>query len=236
MNYRRLLRTIQISILAALITFSFTAESLIIEESTIYGYNSTRLLWNQARSRKLVTLTIDDAPNRHTDEILAILGRYRVRATFFLIGDHVTRYPEIAKRIVQSGHEIGNHSYSHDYSNENTLEELKEDIRKAEKVIVETVGRIPLYFRPPGGLVNEKIKKACGNMGYSILLWDVDSRDWNLRDEDAQIVKNVMDQVRPGSVILLHSLPQTVKVLPTIIIRLLEEGYTIVPASHLFMY
>jgi len=236
-KYRYSWPTIQLGIiLFALLSFTFSAEGLIVEESIIYGYNSTRLLWNQARSRRVVAFTIDDAPNRYTDDILAVLGRYRVRATFFLIGSHVTRYPEIARRIVQAGHEIGNHSYFHDYTNNTSLEELEEDIRKAERAIVETVGKVPVYFRPPGGLINERIKKACGNLGYGILLWDVDSRDWDLREKEIQIVNNVVNQVRPGSVILLHSLPQTAKALPAIIIRLQDAGYTIVPATHLFQH
>ncbi|HSV32415.1 MAG TPA: polysaccharide deacetylase family protein [Atribacteraceae bacterium] len=210
--------------------------ALVVDESKVYGYNRTRLIWNQARSRKMVTLTFDDGPNRQTDEILRILDRYRVRATFFLIGSQVSRHASLVSRIVQAGHDLGNHTYLHLCVSGATLEELERDIERAEKAIVNVSGRIPLYFRPPGGVITETVKEASGRRGYSIMLWDVDSRDWALRGESAVIVENVLQQTRPGSVILLHDLPQTVEALPLIIEGLLNQGYSIVPASELFRY
>lgn len=210
--------------------------AMLVEDGKIYGYNSTRLIWSQARSRQKVALTFDDGPNRSTEDVLRILDRYRIRATFFLIGSQVNRHSDMVARMVRAGHEVGNHTFAHSYTSETTVEEMERDIYLAEKAIVEASGRLPLYFRPPGGVVNDRVKKASGRMGYSIMLWDVDSRDWALRGESSRIVENVLQQVRPGSVILLHDLPQTVEALPAIIEGLHNLGYTIVPASELFRY
>ena len=94
-------------------------------------------------------------------------------------------------------------------------------------------GQMPLYLRPPGGLIDENIKKACGMSGYGIVLWTVDSRDWFHTNNRQAILDNVLNNVKSGSIILLHSLFQTVDVLPEIIETLQKRGYQIGPVSSI---
>ncbi|MGQ9472660.1 MAG: polysaccharide deacetylase family protein [Candidatus Caldatribacteriaceae bacterium] len=193
--------------------------------------NLVRSLGGNREAPAKVALTFDDAPNVHTGEILRVLRDEKVKATFFLIGSQVKRYPEVAKRIVQQSHEVGNHSYAHRIDDNFTLEEILQDLRQAENVIRDVTGCLPSYFRPPRGFTNGKIKEACGLLGYSIILWWVDSKDWQL--EESEILGEVVTHLRPGSVILFHSLPQTAQVLPQVIKALREKGYALVTVSEL---
>lgn len=220
------------SLLLLLVAFLFLGRSEAIEiREDVFGFNRVRSLGGNQEAKRMIALTFDDAPNGYTKEILQVLKEKKVKATFFLIGSQVKKYPQVAREIVKQGHEIGNHSYSHRIDESFTLEEILEDLRKAEKVITETTGVIPAYFRPPRGFTNGKIREACGLMGYSIVMWWVDSRDWELEDE--AIVEGIRSHLRPGGIILFHSLLQTVRVLPQVIEELEEKGYTLVTVSGL---
>jgi len=199
-------------IFSLMFIFGKLAWGLQLNGDQVYGYNCVRLLSNNYRVGKKVALTFDDVPNIYTQKILKILRNYNVKATFFMVGYQVKNSPELAREIVNCGHEIGNHSYSHRW---------------------ETTGHMPVYLRPPGGLIDENVKKACGLSGYGIVLWTVDSKDWFHTDNRQAILNNVLDNVKPGSIILLHSLAQTVDVLPEIIETLQERGYQIGTVSSI---
>ncbi|QPM68296.1 Peptidoglycan-N-acetylglucosamine deacetylase [Atribacter laminatus] len=216
-----------------IVIFVEIAWGLRLNDDQVYGYNCVRLLSSNYRIGKKVALTFDDVPNMYTQKILKILRNYRIKATFFMVGYQVNNNPDLAREIVNHGHEIGNHSYTHRWSGGKSVDELLEDIDKAEKCIVETTGQIPLYLRPPGGLIDENIKKACGMSGYGIVLWTVDSRDWFHTDNRQAILDNVLNNAKSGSIILLHSLSKTVDVLPEIIETLHKRGYQIEPVSNL---
>lgn len=209
------------------------AQSIEMEES-IFGLNSVRSLGGNHKVKKEVALTFDDAPSPFTKAVLEILDDYKISATFFLVGSQVEKSPEIARQIVAAGHEIGNHSFSHRWSSDDSVEALIEDIKRAEEAIYRATGQMPLYFRPPGGMVNDKVKKACGQTGYSILLWWVDSRDWLLNEEE--ILETVKKEVKDGAIILFHNLTTTVKVLPQVIEDLKRAGYEFVTVSQLLRY
>ncbi|MEN3188792.1 MAG: polysaccharide deacetylase family protein [Atribacterota bacterium] len=193
--------------------------------------NQVRYLGGNQEARDKVALTFDDAPNGATKEILGILKEQKVRATFFLIGSQVKKYPDIAQAIVRGGHEIGNHSYSHRLDESFTLEDILDDLKRAEDIIRDVTGSLPAYFRPPRGFTNGEIKEACGRMGYTIVMWWVDSRDWQLGGQE--ILDRVYSHLRPGGIVLLHSVPQTVRILPQMIQGLKERGYTLVTVSEL---
>ncbi len=218
-----------------LLIFFSGKEGIGIEvEDEVFGFNSVYSLGGSSRVEKEVALTFDDAPSTFTGEVLEILANYEVPATFFLVGSQVEKYPQIARQIVAAGHEIGNHSFSHCWSQDDTVEVLVEDIERAEKVIYQVTGQIPLYFRPPGGMVNEVVKEACGRTGYSIVLWWVDSRDWLLTEEE--ILEKTKKEAKDGAIILFHNLPVTVKVLPRVIEYLRGEGYELVTVSQLLKH
>jgi len=217
------------------LTFFLQEEAISIEtEEDIFGLNLVRSLGGNSQVRREVALTFDDAPSPFTKEVLKILDNYGVSATFFLVGSQVEKSPEVARQIVAAGHEIGNHSFSHCWSSDDSVETLVEDIKRAEEAIYRATGQVPLYFRPPGGMVNDKVKEACGQTGYGILLWWVDSRDWLLTEEE--ILEKVKKEVKDGAIILFHNLATTVEVLPQVIEDLRREGYKFVTISQLLRY
>ena len=159
---RKLKILVWISCLILLILF-LQEEAISIEtEEDIFGLNLVRSLGGNSQVRKEVALTFDDAPSPFTKEVLKILDNYGVSATFFLVGSQVEKSPEVARQIVAAGHEIGNHSFSHCWSSDDSVETLVEDIKRAEEAIYRATGQVPLYFRPPGGMVNDKVKKPVG--------------------------------------------------------------------------
>ena len=219
-------------LLLMMVPLLFLGRSGAIEiKEEVFGLNRVRSLGGNREARNRVALTFDDAPNGYTGEILQILKEKKVKATFFLIGSQVKKYPEVAREIVRQGHEVGNHSYSHRIDESFTLEEILEDFARAEKIIRETTGCLPIYFRPPRGFTNGKIREACGIMGYSIIMWWVDSRDWELEDE--AILEGLRSHIRPGGIVLFHSLPRTVRILPQVIDELKEQGFRPVTVSDL---
>lgn len=198
----------------------------------VFGGNEVRVFRGGKSTGKLLALTFDDAPNPYTRELLRVLAEEEVRATFFLIGSQVERYPKVAKEIVSYGHEIGNHSYSHRIDESFSLEAILEDILKAEQVIQEVTNHIPIYFRPPRGFINGKIREACGILGYTIVMWDFDSEDWKLEEE--ALVEKIFNQEYFSGILLFHSVPQTVRILPQVIHELHTRGYQLVTVSTLF--
>ncbi|NLY06463.1 polysaccharide deacetylase family protein [Candidatus Sordicultor fermentans] len=231
---RKLKILVWISCLILLILFLQEEVISIETEEDIFGLNLVRSLGGNSQVRKEVALTFDDAPSPFTKEVLKILDNYGVSATFFLVGSQVEKSPEVARQIVAAGHEIGNHSFSHCWSSDDSVETLVEDIKRAEEAIYRATGQVPLYFRPPGGMVNDKVKEACGQTGYSILLWWVDSQDWLLTEEE--ILEKVKKEVKDGAIILFHNLATTVEVLPQVIEDLRREGYKFVTISQLLRY
>lgn len=219
-------------VLATVLLFLRGAEAIEVQGERVFGLNALRLVRENIRAGKRIALTFDDAPNGYTREILAVLERFKIRATFFLVGSQVLRHPGLVRLIVAAGHEIGNHSFSHALTKECLEKEIREDIERAERAILEVTGQLPLYFRPPGGLVTQDVQRACGALGYTLVLWSVDSGDWKAKDEE-EVVVSVLQRVHPGAIVLFHPLPCTVRALPQVLQALEEKGYEIVPLSLL---
>lgn len=168
-----------------------------------------------------------------TPQILEILDRYQVRTTFFLVDFWMEKYPEVTKKIAAAGHEIGNHSATHPHMSTLSPEEIRAELTRTNKRIKELTGQDPLLFRPPFGDYNNTLIKTVEELGMFTIQWDVDSLDW--QDLSAEeITRRVLDQVRPGSIVLFHNNAlHTPEALPTIIEKLQAEGYQIVPVSEL---
>jgi peptidoglycan-N-acetylglucosamine deacetylase len=183
-----------------------------------------------------VALTFDDGPNPgYTEPVLAILQRYRVRATFFLVGREVARHPALAQQIVQAGHVIGNHTHNHRtaYS---SPEAARAEIEAAAKAMLEATGQETRLFRPPGGRLNNGLADFALAQGYTVVSWSVQSNDWNQNTAKA-IEQNVLESVQPGAIILLHDgggdRSQTVAALPAIIEGLQTRGYSFRTVSEM---
>lgn len=188
---------------------------------------------------KKVALTFDDGPDRHfTPQILDILKKYNVKATFFVIGINAEKYPEVLKRISDEGHIIGNHSWDHKDFTKLTPEERYDEIHKTELLIDRQLGSHRAMFRMPSGAFNDDVVKDIAALGYYNIYWSVDTEDWSGISASA-IKKNIKDELRPGAIVLMHSSGQskaisnTVKVLPEVIEMLQKSGYKLVTVPEL---
>ncbi len=188
-------------------------------------------------AEKRIALSFDDGPLAgKTDKILDVLDKYGVKATFFMVGSQANYCSETAIRVVEEGHEIGNHTNNHKSLAALSERELDDEISHAEKAIYNACGYIPSLFRPPEGVCTEKISKAAKYRGYSIIMWSVDTLDW--QGKSAKVIsENVLANVKPGAVILMHdgifSKSHTAESLDIIIPALQAEGYTFVTVGEL---
>ena len=187
---------------------------------------------------KIIALTFDDGPHpRYTDEVLDVLKKYSVRATFFAIGENVALYPEQLMRAASEGHEIGNHTYTHPSLKKMSAEDLKAELVKAEKAIESVTGEKPRLFRPPEGCCNKTVVECANQLKYTTVLWSVDPRDWSSPPVES-MVANVMNNVRGGAILLFHDYNSsrrspTPAALGQIIPALIDRGYSFVTVSEL---
>lgn len=195
---------------------------------------------HQVHLLKFVALTFDDGPHPvYTPQVLDILEQYKVKATFFLIGRRVERYPQIARQIVVKGHEIGNHTYSHpkDLPKED-LNAIRQEIEMGAIAIEKATGVHPKLFRPPKGFLNYRVLTTAQLEGYTLVFWTVNADHEDAPTPEA-MAERVLKLVHPGAIILMHdgcteSRWKDVKALPLIIEGLREQGYDFVTVSELF--
>ncbi|MDD4346865.1 MAG: polysaccharide deacetylase family protein [Desulfitobacteriaceae bacterium] len=185
---------------------------------------------------KVTALTFDDGPDPlYTGTILDILQTKNIKATFFILGQNAKQNPDLMKRILNEGHEIGNHGYSHSYIPNKFIDELID----TDKTIFQSLNQQTLYYRPPGGIITKSIVKEVTANGQILTLWSVDSKDWQ-NPGPKQIEQNVVKNIFPGSIILLHDggekREQTIQALTEIIEKLQQQGYRFVTLSDLKQY
>jgi len=186
-------------------------------------------------TEKLCALTFDDGPDpENTPAILETLGRQKVPATFFVIGRNLEGNELILRDLDAGGHLIGNHSWSHanwfDFFSPHRMR--RELIRTAE-AIAGTIGKSPLLFRPPYGVINPMLNKALKGLGYHVIGWNIRTFD-TVNPEPEKISQNVLRKLSPGSIILLHDHVAGAPGLTDHLIRLLKSnGYRIVPLTQL---
>jgi peptidoglycan/xylan/chitin deacetylase (PgdA/CDA1 family) len=185
-----------------------------------------------------IALTFDDGPDtRYTTAILDILKEKNVKATFFVVGSQVKKYPDVLKRIVEEGHAIGNHSQNHKDLSKLTKEQIAKEIDLADAAIEDVLGYKPELFRAPYGALSQSLKKTLKEKDRKLVGWTVDTRDWagtSIKD----MRKVISNGSKPNGIILMHSfggkhIANTVKMLPDVIDDLTKQGYTFVTADEL---
>jgi peptidoglycan-N-acetylglucosamine deacetylase len=191
-------------------------------------------------SSREVALTFDDVPDpRYTPQVLDILARHRVRATFFVVGSRAAKHPALVRRMVREGHLIGNHSYSHAPFSKLSMYRFREQILETDNVLTKLSGYRPRFIRPPYGEVTSRQVDWTRQNGYIIANWDVDSVDWKQIPQD-RILANIRKTLQPGSIILQHAgggygqdLSGSIKALPHLIQLLRNKGYRPVTLEEL---
>ena len=158
---------------------------------SVSAQNELHVIREGDRSSMKIALTFDDGPHPYrTDEVLNLLENYGIRATFFVVGENVSYYPEPFKRTVALGHEIGNHTYHHTPLSDTSEKTVMEEIRQTDEIIFKTAGFHPKLFRPPEGAYGECALKTAQSMDMRMILWTVDTRDWERQTNFAMFDAN----------------------------------------------
>jgi len=189
------------------------------------------LYYRKETSKKEIAITFDDwAHEKQVKDVLDVLQKYNIKSTFFLIGSGVEKNPQLAKLILEEGHEVASHSYYHLDVTKMTPEEIQDDLVKAHKALTYALQEPPLlYFRPAQGIMDERTAKVVTAAGIkTIAMYDIASFDWNLDYSAQDIYERVVSRAAPGKVIVMHILDgtKTVEALPLIIEKLQQDGYS----------
>lgn len=201
-------------------------------EETFYEYDIIQNKVVNTKS-KMIALTFDDGPNYNTNKVLDVLEKYNIPATFFVLGSKIKGNEYILKRMVRSGNEIGNHTYSHLLLTKYDEDKIEEEIERTSNLVFDIIGKYPNLLRPSYGSINGKIKKVSN---YPIIIWNIDTLDWKYHSSK-KIAKRVINKVKDGNIVLMHDIySATANSLNIIIPELQSKGYTFVTVSELFYY
>jgi peptidoglycan/xylan/chitin deacetylase (PgdA/CDA1 family) len=183
---------------------------------------------------KCVALTFDDGPTPYTDRLLSVLTANKAKATFFEIGNKVAANPAGAKRVVEAGMELGNHTWEHPNMTTLPPEDVPSQLSRANEAIAAATGVTPKLWRPPGGLTNAAVDEQAGKLGLAGILWDVIPYDWINDSNTAASRLLLMTQIKPGSVVLLHdTYSSTVDIVEQFIPVLKANNYHFVTVTQL---
>jgi peptidoglycan/xylan/chitin deacetylase (PgdA/CDA1 family) len=156
------------------------------------------------RDRRVVALTFDDGPDpTRTPALLDTLATLGCKATFFCLGANVDANPELARRIVEAGHELGNHTYTHRYLPTTRGKSVEKELALTDRAIAKATGVVPTLARPPYGGRSPWTVRAFRRLGKQPVLWDVNSFDWKGKPAD-EVARRVLERTRPGSIVLMH--------------------------------
>lgn len=207
--------------------------------SWLYG----PVFWHARTAERVVALTFDDGPcHPHTGQLLDILDREGIRATFFMVGNNVVREPGLAAEVA-SRHAVGNHTFTHPHLTWSRPKKIRDELERARAAIHDATGNVPTIFRVPHGWYGPQVISTAGELGYRCVGWSVMAWDWN-RPPSEVIQRRILRGVRPGGVTLLHdgqdtdAFPKadrshTIAAVPRIIRRLKEGGYGFVTVPEL---
>jgi len=199
--------------------------------------------------KKKVAITFDDGPDSlYTEMILDVLKEKNVKASFFLVGKNIEKYPEVVKRIKNENHLIGNHSYSHPRLRKITkIDSVEKEFAVVDSLLENIIGVKPLYYRPPFGKITDSQKELLDQKQSKIVMWSLDTKDYKIDDVTKDdIVTKVKENIHENAIILFHStnanperaarfknFQNTVDALPEIIDFLKTEGYELVTIEQI---
>ena len=185
------------------------------------------------KSPGAVAVTFDDGPGGHTARLLDALKQYDVKATFFVQGQFVEKYPDLILRMHQEGHQVANHTYSHAYLSKVDETTRRLQLSKASDAIEKVLGFRPTLMRPPGGYRSQAVYQEAGRQGMATVFWDIDTADWKYKEKD-YLYHYLLNHTDKGKIILMHDIHKTtvdgfIRALPV----LLDRGFTFVTVDQL---
>lgn len=193
------------------------------------------LTYQVKTENKVIALTFDDGPTENVDQILPLLDKYKAKATFFLIGNEIEKHPEEAKKLVEAGHQIGNHTYSHKRMVLKSPSFIQEEIEKTDELIRQSGYKGEIDFRPPYGKKLVGLPYYLNKHNRETIMWTLEPETYYTSAEDK--VNNVVENIQPGSIILLHPMygepSEALQVIEDILQELTNEGYTFVTVDEL---
>ncbi|PWA11244.1 chitooligosaccharide deacetylase [Pueribacillus theae] len=199
------------------------------------------MIYKANTNQKVIALTFDDGPDRRfTPQILDVLNKHHVKGTFFLLGTRVEKYPDVAKRIQNEGHVIGNHTYWHPELTKTSVKNMKWEVKKNEEAIQSITNFKTQLFRAPYGALDDDLVDELSKMGYRGVGWSIDTEDWKSLSSK-EIKQNILNDIHPGAIILMHSaghwtqdLSGTAEALDEVIPYLRKKGYEFVTIPELW--
>ena len=184
-------------------------------------------------TKPMVALTFDDGPGKYEDRILAAFQKYGGKGTFFFVGTQAEKYPNVVKRVAEAGHEVANHSYKHENLPKLSQAGATQSLAKTNEILRRLSGQSVSLVRPPYGATSSSVKAALQNQGQPSILWSIDTLDWKTRNSKSTI-NTVLQQVKDGDVILMHSIySQSADAAEVLIPALQERGFQLVTVSEL---
>ncbi len=189
-------------------------------------------LYRAHPEKPVVSLLINVAwGNEYLQDILATLKEQHVKATFFLEGRWTKSNPELAKMIVEEGHEIGNHSYTHPNMQTLSAQATGEELRKTNEVIEAITGVKPIWFAPPSGSFRDETVSLAAAQGMGTIMWSIDTIDWQKPSPEVWL-ERVLSKLHPGAFILMHPTESTAQSLETLIINMKSKDLHVVTVSE----
>ncbi|WP_157947609.1 polysaccharide deacetylase family protein [Abditibacterium utsteinense] len=197
-------------------------------------FHTKDAIYSVDTSQKVFALTFDDGPDpNYTPQVLALLKRYQVPATFFMVGSMVRAHPATALQVLAAGFPIENHSWSHPRAPKAPLSE----VQRTDAILKSTLGIAPTLFRPPYGLLHNGLADAAQKRGEKVIIWSCLGADWDKKNTPAEIAAKVLRHAHPGGIALLHdgggNRSRTLSALPLIIETLQKRGFRLVTVPQL---
>ena len=226
-----------IPVCVLIISIFYVNERSFADKGRKYYEEAGQILWEIKTDEKIIALTFDDGPHKkHTPEVLDLLEKYNAKATFFVVGEHAEKNPEIALRMYEEGHELAIHTYTHPLRT--SVPNLMKEIKQTHETIYGITGFSPTLFRPVEGQYTDAMIDAIVKEGYKVVMWSwhLDTMDWKSPGA-SKIVDTVLKGVKEGSVVLFHdgggNRQQTIKALEKILPELEKQGYKFLTISEL---
>ncbi|WP_128102571.1 polysaccharide deacetylase family protein [Paenibacillus sp. DCT19] len=209
-------------------------ESIQEEIPKMYHMNENYFIKpnDESVEKKVVLLTFDDGPKEEgmINQLIDTLDKHNAKAIFFVNGYRVKNNPDLLKLIHERGQIIGNHAWDHEDLKKMSNADAAKQVEDVQDIVKDTIGVTPQFFRPPFGSGNDALKAVVDKNEMLYMTWSNGSLDWDksTKDQPDKVIQNVLDQLNPGSNILMHELPWTAEALDGLLIKLKEKGYSFV--------
>jgi peptidoglycan/xylan/chitin deacetylase (PgdA/CDA1 family) len=217
-----------ILLIVTYITVSVTASFFICS-----GFHM-QALCSRKTEQKVIAITFDDGPHEENTEAVLDVLKDRAKATFFCIGSKVQGNEDMLKRMQEEGHLVGTHSYSHsNWFDLYSAKKMKRELKQSEDLIHEILGKKPILFRPPYGVINPMLKKALGSFSYHIIGYSNRSLDTVTKDEN-KAIERLIHNLQPGDIVLLHdTVPYAAALLKKFLDKVSDKGYIVIGLDEL---